>query len=96
MSIMQRIIDFIWGTHLGPVDVEVILNDKAAQHKEPLDWKGSIVDLLKVLDMDSSLTARKDLALELGYNGPRDGSAEMNLWLHRKVIERLAANGGKF
>lgn len=96
MSIMQRIIDFIWGTHLGPVDVAKILADKAAQHTENLDPHNSIVDLLKTIDMDSSLTARKDLALELGYNGPRDGSAEMNLWLHRKVIERLAANGGKF
>lgn len=96
MSIVQKIIDLIWGTNLGPVDVNNILVEKASKHNEKLDWQNSIVDLLKALDMDSSLQARQDLALELGYSGPRDGSAAMNNWLHQKVMARLAANGGKF
>ena len=77
------------------VDVEKILMGRAGQKKEKLDWRKSIVDLMKVLDLDSSLTARKQLASELGYKGELNGSAEMNIWLHKQVMQKLAANGGK-
>ena len=77
------------------VDVEKVLTERAAQKKETLDWRKSIVDLMKVLDLDSSLTARKALASELGYKGELTGSAEMNIWLHKQVMQKLAANGGK-
>ncbi|MDH7794069.1 MULTISPECIES: DUF3597 domain-containing protein [unclassified Beijerinckia] len=58
------------------------------------NWKQSIVDLMKLLNLDSSLASRKELAEELGYKGALDGSAEMNLWLHKQVMEKLAASGG--
>jgi hypothetical protein len=77
------------------VDVVAQLEQKAAAHPEKLNWRTSIVDLLKLLDIDSSLSARKELAKEL--NAPRelkDGSAEMNTWLHKTVLQRIAANGG--
>jgi hypothetical protein len=77
------------------VDVEKVLTDRAAQKNEKLDWSKSIVDLMKVLDLDSSLSARKELAKELGYKGELNGSAEMNIWLHKQVMQKLAANGGK-
>ncbi|MGG5821935.1 DUF3597 domain-containing protein [Falsiroseomonas sp. HW251] len=77
------------------VDVAVVLEALAARNPQRLDWRHSIVDLMKLLDLDSSLNARKELAEELGYTGPRDGSAEMNLWLHRAVMRRLAENGGR-
>jgi hypothetical protein len=77
------------------VDVEKVLTEQAAQKKEKLDWRRSIVDLMKVLDLDSGLSARKELAKELGYTGELSGSAEMNTWLHKQVMQRLAANGGK-
>jgi hypothetical protein len=77
------------------VDVEKVLTERAAQKKEKLDWRRSIVDLMKVLDLDSSLGARKELAKELGYTGELNGSADMNTWLHKQVMQRLAANGGK-
>ena len=77
------------------VDVEKVLTERAAQKNEKLDWRKSIVDLMKVLDLDSSLTARKELAKELGYTGQLNGSAEMNIWLHKQVMQKLAANGGK-
>lgn len=80
---------------MSQVDVEALLTEKAASSGEKLNWRSSIVDLLKLLDIDSSLSARKDLATELGYTGALDGSAEMNLWLHRQVMNRVAANGGK-
>lgn len=78
-----------------PVDVDEILADIAAQKGQPSNYKSSIVDLMKLLDLDSSLDNRKELAKELGYTGPTDGSAEMNMWLHREVMKKLAANGGK-
>jgi hypothetical protein len=78
-----------------PVDVEAVVSGFAAKKKEKLDWRHSIVDLMKVLDLDSSLAARKELATELGYSGKLDGSAEMNLWLHKQVMKKLAENGGK-
>jgi len=82
-------------TSTGTVDVEAIL-DKALQDKhEKLDWRHSIVDLLKLLDLDSSLTARKQLADELHYEGNKDDSAQMNIWLHKEVMKKLAENGGR-
>ena len=77
------------------VDVESVLNGLAAKNTQKLNWRTSIVDLMKLLDLDSSLTERKELATELGYTGAKDGSAEMNLWLHKQVMNKLAANGGK-
>lgn len=79
----------------APVDVDATLADVAATKGQKLNYKTSIVDLMKVLDLDSSLTNRKELAGELGYTGATDGSAEMNIWLHRAVMTKLAANGGK-
>jgi len=79
----------------GDVDVDAILAQTAAQKGEQLNYQSSIVDLMKLLDLDSSLTNRKELATELGYTGDKDGSAEMNIWLHREVMRQLAANGGK-
>ena len=78
------------------VDVVQTLNQIATSKGNPdLNYKSSIVDLMKLLDMDSSLDNRKELATELGYTGAKDGSAEMNIWLHREVMRQLAANGGK-
>lgn len=77
------------------VDVEQVLNGLASQSSENLNWRTSIVDLMKLLDLDSSLAERKELAKELGYTGALDGSAEMNIWLHKRVMKELAANGGK-
>ena len=67
----------------------------AARGGPALNWKTSIADLMRLLDLDPSLDNRKALATELGYTGAKDGSAEMNIWLHRKVMEGLAANGGQ-
>ena len=77
------------------VDVEAILNKMAQSAGEPLNWRTSIVDLLKLLNLDSSLQSRKELAQELDYKGDTGDSASMNIWLHRQVMNRLAANGGK-
>jgi hypothetical protein len=79
----------------GPVDVEAVLDRLASQNKQKLDWRHSIVDLMKLLDLDSSLSARKQLAQELHYDGNPDGSAAMNIWLHKQVMIKLAENGGK-
>ncbi len=78
------------------VDVEAVLEDISRQKGNPnLNWRSSIVDLMKLLDIDSSLSNRAELATELGYSGEKNGSAEMNIWLHRKVMEQLEQNGGK-
>ena len=77
------------------VDVAAILDGLAAKNSEKLDWKHSIVDLMKLVGMDSSLSSRKELATELGYTGDENDSATMNVWLHKEVLKRLAANGGK-
>ncbi|WEF31086.1 DUF3597 domain-containing protein [Pseudoduganella chitinolytica] len=82
-------------TAMAEVDVEAILNQKAQSAGQPLNWRTSIVDLLKLLDLDSSLQARKELAQELHYTGDTGDSAKMNIWLHRQVMNKLAANGGK-
>jgi hypothetical protein len=77
------------------VDVGAVLAALQAKSAEPLNWKTSIVDLLKLLGLDSSLAARKQLAAELGYSGSTDDSAAMNIWLHQQVLAKLQANGGK-
>jgi hypothetical protein len=77
------------------VDVEALLNDMASKHPEKLNWRTSIVDLMKLLGLDSSLSERKALAKELGYPADTSDSAAMNIWLHRQVMNKLAANGGK-
>jgi Domain of unknown function (DUF3597) len=77
------------------VDVASILDKAVAAKGEKLDWKTSIVDLMKALDIDSSLPARKELAMELGYKGDTHDSATMNIWLHKEMMVKLAANGGK-
>jgi len=79
----------------GPVDVEAILDDMAKHHGEKLDWKHSIVDLMKLVGMDSGLDARKELAADLHYTGDTGDSAAMNMWLHKEVMRKLAENGGK-
>ena len=79
----------------APVDVAAILDGMAANNKEKLDWKHSIVDLMKLLGMDSSLSERKELAAELKYPGDTNDSAKMNMWLHKEVMRKLAENGGK-
>ena len=78
-----------------PVDVDAILTKLAAQNKEQLDWKHSIVDLMKLLNLDSSLAARKALATELHYTGNENDTATMNVWLIKQVMQKLAENGGK-
>jgi hypothetical protein len=77
------------------VDVAPILDKAVAAKGEKLEWRTSIVDLMKALDIDSSFTARKELAKELGYTGDSNDSASMNIWLHKQVMDKLAANGGK-
>jgi hypothetical protein len=77
------------------VDVQAVLTALAANKSEQLDWRRSIVDLMKLLDLDSSLVARKQLAQELHYSGDTNDSASMNIWLHRQVMVKLAENGGR-
>lgn len=83
-------------TQQQPVDVEAVLTGIAQRKGNPdLNWRTSIVDLMKLLDLDSSLANRKELATELGYTGAKDGSAEMNIWLSKAVMRELEKNGGK-
>jgi hypothetical protein len=77
------------------VDVDAVLADLAARKGETLNYRSSIVDLMKLLDLDAGLANRKELATELGYTGAKDGSAEMNIWLHKRVMEELERSGGK-
>lgn len=80
---------------IGSVDVVAKLEGLAASHAEKLNWKTSIVDLLKILGLDSSLTSRKELATELGCPASTlEDSAQMNVWLHKTVVQKLAENGG--
>jgi 3-oxoacyl-ACP reductase-like protein len=79
----------------APVDVTAIMDGLAAQSSERLDWRRSIVDLMKLINLDSSLAARKELAQELNYAGDMNDSASMNIWLHKQVMIKLAENGGK-
>jgi hypothetical protein len=76
------------------VNIEAILTEAEHAQGHPSNWRTSIVDLMKLLDLDSSLANRKELADELGYTGDKDGSAEMNIWLHKAVMKKLADNGG--
>lgn len=92
MSLLDKIIEAIWrfiGGKKSLDEVGVTLDAAAAGASERLDWRNSIVDLLKLTKQDSSLAARQALAKELGYPGPFDGSAAMNEWLHQRVMDRL-------
>jgi hypothetical protein len=80
---------------ISKADVDAILAKLDDEQDEDYDWKRSIVDLMKLLKLDSGLGARKQLAQELGYTGALDGSAEMNVWLHKQVMTKLAETGGK-
>jgi Domain of unknown function (DUF3597) len=82
-------------TQAQSVDVEAVLNGLNAKSQQKLNWQTSIVDLMKLVGMDSSLQHRKELAAELGYTGDTNDSATMNIWLHKAVMLKLAANGGK-
>lgn len=77
------------------VDVAAVLDGLAAKSREKLDWRHSIVDLMKLVGMDSSLSARKALAADLKYTGDTNDSASMNIWLHKQVMQKLSENGGK-
>lgn len=77
------------------VDIEAVLVELDGSDGRDLNWRTSIVDLMKLVGLESSLAERKELAQELGYTGELDGSAEMNIWLHKRVMQELAANGGK-
>ena len=77
------------------VDVAAVLDAMAAKNSEKLDWKHSIVDLMKLVGMDSSLAARKELATDLHYTGDKNDSASMNIWLQKEVLKKLSENGGK-
>jgi len=83
------------GVPAGDVEIASILDAAVKANGQTLDWRKSIVDLLKALNIDSSLSARKELASELGYTGDTNDSATMNVWLHKAVIKKLADNGGK-
>jgi len=83
------------GSPTSPVDVEAIMDNLAAQSSERLNWRQSIVDLMKLVNLDSGLAARKELAQELNYSGDMNDSASMNIWLHKQVMIKLAENGGK-
>ena len=80
---------------MAQVDVAAVMTKLADQNPEKLDWRRSIVDLMKLLNLDSSLGARKQLAQELRYAGDMSDSASMNIWLHKQVMQKLAASGGK-
>ena len=83
------------GQPISRAEVEAMIQKIAASKGEQYNWRQSIVDLMKLLGLDSSLTARKQLAQELGYKGELNGSAEMNIWLHQQVMTKLAESGGK-
>jgi hypothetical protein len=108
MSIFGKIMSAIFGTPAAAapgagatagtapqVDVAAILDAAVKAQSEKLDWRKSIVDLMKALKLDSGLNARQSLAKELGYTGDTHDTAKMNVWLHKQVIAKLAANGGK-
>jgi hypothetical protein len=80
---------------LPPVDVEAVLNRLGQKNPEKLNWRTSIVDLMKLVGMDSSMGARKALGQELHYTGDTNDSASMNMWLHKQVMKKIAENGGK-
>jgi hypothetical protein len=82
-------------TQAQPVDVEAVLTSMAGKNPQKLNWRTSIVDLMKLVGMDSTLAERKELADELGYTGDKNDTAAMNIWLHKQVMAKMAANGGK-
>jgi hypothetical protein len=82
-------------TAAAAIDVAANLDALAKASKEKFEWRKSIVDLMKLLKLDSSLGSRKELAKELGYTGDMNDSATMNVWLHKQVMTKLAANGGR-
>lgn len=82
-------------TATAVVDVEAVLTAMAAKNPQKLNWQTSIVDLMKLVGMDSGLAQRKELAKELGFSGSMEDSATMNIWLHKQVLQKLADNGGK-
>ena len=84
-----------WQHPAEPVDVEQVLREMAAKNPQKLNWETSIVDLMKLLGIDSSLQHRQELARELGYTGDMNDSAKMNIWLHKRVMQELEKNGGK-
>ncbi|GAB3650747.1 DUF3597 domain-containing protein [Ramlibacter alkalitolerans] len=77
------------------VDIEQVLDGMAAKNSQKLNWRNSIVDLMKLVGMDSTLQERRELADELGYSGDKQDTAAMNMWLHKQVMKRMAENGGK-
>ncbi len=79
----------------APVDVDAVMTDLGSKSSQKLDWRNSIVDLMKLVGMESSLTERKDLAKELGYTADTSDSAAMNIWLHKEVLKKISENGGK-
>jgi hypothetical protein len=79
----------------GPVDVAAVMEKAVKAKGQKLNWRTSIVDMMKALDLDSSLSARKELAKELGYTGDTSDSATMNIWLHKALMKKLSENGGK-
>ena len=83
------------GKPMSRPELEELIKKTASEQREDLNWRESIVDLMKLFKLDSGLGARKELAKELGYTGALDGSAEMNIWLHRQVMIKLAETGGK-
>ena len=78
-----------------PVDIEAVLDGLNAERAQKLNWRTSIVDLMKLVGLESSLSERKELADELGYTGDKSDSAAMNIWLHKQVLKKLQDNGGK-
>ena len=78
-----------------PVDIEAVLDGLNAERAQKLNWRTSIVDLMKLVGLESSLSERKELADELGYTGDKSDSAAMNIWLHKQVLKNLQDNGGK-
>jgi hypothetical protein len=94
VGIFTDILHNIFGNPPAPMDVNVILTERAKNNSQKLDWQHSIVDLLKLLGFDSGLANRQALARELGYTGPLDGSAAMNMWLHQAVMRKFRESGG--
>lgn len=84
-----------WQRPVEQVDVGQVLRELAAKNSQKLNWETSIVDLMKLLGLDSSLKDRQELARELGYTGDMNDSAKMNIWLHKRVMQELEKNGGK-
>ena len=83
------------GSRAQVVDIEQVLNEMSSKNPQKLNWRTSIVDLMKLVGMDSSLEARKELAKELNYSGDTNDSAAMNIWLHKQVMKKMSENGGK-